>query len=124
MPAPEGLETLSAETWDREVLRSTLPVVVIFWADWCVPCHIEAPALEDAARASAGHIRFGAVSFDDNAALAERYDVRGLPAVLVVRDGDVCVKRIGLMGRKELRRMLEACGPVSPSPSAARAVRR
>ncbi len=109
MPAPEGLETLSAATWDADVLRSKLPVVVVFWAEWCVPCHIAAPALEDAARASAGRLRFGAVSYDENAELAERYDVRGLPAVLVMRDGDVCLKRIGLMGRKELRGMLEAC---------------
>ena len=111
MPAPEGLETLSAATWDADVLRSKLPVVVVFWAEWCVPCHIAAPALEDAARAAAGRLRFGAVSYDENAELAERYDVRGLPAVLVMRDGDVCLKRIGLMGRRELRRMLEACVP-------------
>ena len=108
MPAPEGLETLSAENWD-EVLRSKLPVVVVFWAEWCVPCQIAAPALADAARASRGRLRFGAVSYDDEPALAERYDVRGLPSVLVLRDGEVCVRRVGLMGRAELRRMIEAC---------------
>ena len=84
-------------------------MVVGFWADWCVPCRIAGPAMEDAARASRGRLRFGSVSYDDNPALAERYDVRGLPTVLVVRDGEVCVRRVGLMGRRELRRMLEAC---------------
>ena len=49
------------------------------------------------------------MSYDDDPALAERYDVRGLPTVLVLRDGEVCVRRVGLMGRKELRRMLETC---------------
>lgn len=109
MPAPEGLETLSAGSWDAEVLRSRVPVVVVFWADWCVPCRIFAPAIEDAVRASAGRLRFGAVSYDDDRELAERYDVRGLPSVLVLRDGEVCVRRVGLMGRTELRRMLDAC---------------
>lgn len=115
MPAPAGLETFTAENWDREVLGSKLPVVVAFWADWCVPCRIAAPAMEDAALASAGRLRFGAVSYDDNVALARRYDVRGLPTVLVMRDGEVCVRRVGLMGRRELRRMLDDCAP-SPSP--------
>jgi thioredoxin 1 len=109
VPAPEGLEIFTAENWDREVLGSNVPVVVGFWADWCVPCHIAAPALEDAARAAQGRLRFGAVAYDENVELADRYDVRGLPAVLVIRNGEVCVRRIGLMGRKELRRMLDAC---------------
>jgi thioredoxin 1 len=109
VPAPEGLETFTTENWDREVLRSKLPVVVNFWAEWCVPCHIAAPALADAARAAKGRMRFGSVSYDENAALADRYDVRGLPTVLVVRAGEVCVRRVGLMGRTELRRMLDAC---------------
>ena len=111
MPAPAGLETFTAENWDREVLQSKLPVVVGFWADWCVPCRIAAPAMEDAARASVGRLRFGAVSYDDNVDLARRYDVRGLPTVLVMRDGEVCVRRVGLMGRRELRRMLDHCAP-------------
>ena len=109
MPAPEGLETFTAENWDREVLKSKLPVVVGFWAEWCVPCHIATPAMEDAARAAQGRMRFGAVNYDENVGLADRYDVRGLPTVLVMRSGDVCVRRVGLMGRKELRRMLDAC---------------
>ena len=109
MPAPAGLETFTAENWDREVLQSKIPVVVGFWAEWCVPCRIAAPAMEDAARASAGRLRFGAVSYDEEVALARRYDVRGLPTVLVMREGEVCVRRVGLMGRRELRRMLDAC---------------
>ena len=108
MPAPEGLETFTEASWDREVLRSKLPVVVGFWADWCVPCHMASPAMEEAARASAGRLRFGVVDYDENVALAERYNVRGLPTVLVVRDGDVRVRKVGLMGRKELRRLLES----------------
>jgi thioredoxin 1 len=109
LPVPEGLETFTAENWEREVLRSRVPVVVGFWAEWCVPCQIAAPAMEEAARAERGGKRFGLVVYDDEPALAERYEVRGLPTVLVIRDGAVCVRRVGLMGRKELRRMLAGC---------------
>lgn len=109
MPAPAGLENVTADGWDRDVLQSAVPVVVGFWAEWCVPCRIAAPAIEDAARASRGRMRFAAVHYDENAALAERYDVRGLPTILVIKGGEVCVRRVGLMGRQELRRMLETC---------------
>ena len=109
MPVPEGLETFTAASWEREVLGSKVPVVVGFWADWCVPCHIAAPAMEEAARAAAGGKRFGVVLYDDEPALAERYEVRGLPTLLVIRDGAVCIRRVGLMGRRELRRMLDCC---------------
>jgi thioredoxin 1 len=107
----EGLETFDAASWDREVLASALPVVVAFWAEWCVPCRIAAPAMEDAARAARGRTRFGTVQYDANVDLAARYDVRGLPTVLVVKNGEVCVRRVGLMGRRDLRRMLETCAP-------------
>ena len=109
MTVPDGLETFSAANWDAEVLRSSLPVIVGFWAEWNVPCRMAAPALVDAARKLSGRMRVGVVDYDADAALAERYDVKGLPTVLVVKAGEVCVRRVGLMGRAELRRMLESC---------------
>ena len=109
MPVPDGLEIFTAASWDREVLQSKVPVVVGFWAEWCVPCHIAAPAMAEAARAARGRTRFGVVAYDDEPDLAARYEVRGLPTVLVIRDGDVCVRRVGLLGRRALRTMLDAC---------------
>jgi thioredoxin 1 len=84
-------------------------VVVAFWADWNVPCRIAAPAMEEAARRTAGRVRFGIVAYDDNPGLAERYEVRGLPTYLVFRNGEVCERRVGLMGRRELARIVESC---------------
>ncbi len=91
------------------MLRSRLPVVAVFQAEWNVPCRIAMPAVEEAAGKTAGRVRVGVVSYDDNPALAARYDVRGLPTWLVIRDGEVCQRRVGLMGRAELQRMLDAC---------------
>ena len=109
MTVPDGLETFSAGNWDAEVLRSTLPVVVGFWAEWNVPCRMAAPAMAEAARKLSGRMRVGVVDYDRDGDLAERYEVKGLPTVLVVKDGAVCVRRVGLMGRAELRRMLDDC---------------
>ena len=109
MTVPDGLETFSASNWDAEVLRSKVPVVVGFWAEWNVPCRMSAPAMVDAARKLAGRLRVGVVDYDRDGALAERYEVKGLPTVIVIREGEVCVRRVGLMGRAELRRMLETC---------------
>jgi thioredoxin len=106
---PDGLETFSAANWDAEVLRSKVPVVVGFWAEWNVPCRMAAPAMTDAARKLAGRMRVGVVDYDRDGALAERYEVKGLPTVLVIREGEVCVRRVGLMGRAELRRMIDDC---------------
>ena len=109
MTVPDGLETFTAANWDAEVLRSKLPVVVAFWAEWNVPCRMAAPAMAEAARNLSGRLRIGIVDYDRDGALAERYEVKGLPTVLVFRGGEVCVRRVGLMGRAEFRRMLDAC---------------
>ena len=84
-------------------------MVVAFWADWNVPCRIASPAMEEAARRTEGRVRFGIVSYDDNPGLASRYEVLGLPTYLVFKNGELCERRVGLMGRRELRHMLETC---------------
>ena len=83
--------------------------MVGFWAEWNVPCRMAAPAMAEAARKLAGRVRVGVVDYDRDGALAERYEVKGLPTVLVFKGGEVCVRRVGLMGRAELRRMLDDC---------------
>jgi len=93
------VETFTDANWDGEVVASALPVVVGFWAEWCVPCHMAAPALESAELQHRGRLRFGLVNFDDNPRLVERYAVRGLPTVLLMKDGRPADRRVGLMGR-------------------------
>jgi len=81
---------------------SPLPVVVGFWAEWCVPCHMAAPALESAEQLHRGKLRFGLVNFDENPRLVERYGVQGLPTILLMKDGRPADRRVGLMGRAAL----------------------
>ena len=100
------MESFSDANWDVEVLGSRLPVVVGFWAEWCVPSRMAAPALESAEHQHRGRLRFGLVTYDENPGLAERYGVQGLPTLLVVKDGRPAERRVGLMGRAALQDLL------------------
>lgn len=107
MDLPAGVEVFEERDWDGGVLPSPVPVVVGFWAEWCIPCHLAAPALAEAARQFRKRLRFGLVNVDENPGLARRYEVRGLPTVIVLKGGQPHQRRAGLMGRERLRSFLE-----------------
>ncbi len=109
MKLPDGVVVLREADWERQVLSSPDTVIVGFWAEWCIPCHMAAPALASAAPHYRGRARFGVVNVDEEPGLAKRYDVKGLPTVLVVKRGEVCQRRVGLMGRERLRGVVDAC---------------
>ena len=100
------METFTESNWESDVLRSPVPVVVGFWAEWCVPSRMAAPALETAEVLHRGKLRFGLVQYDDNPRLVERYAVQGLPTLMVVKDGRPAERRVGLMGRAALQDLL------------------
>ena len=107
MELPEGVVVLHEPDWERQVLSSRKPVIVGFWAEWCVPCHMAGPALEAAAQHYRGRVRFGVVNVDEEPALARRYSVKGLPTLLVVKDGEESQRRVGLMGRERIRGVID-----------------
>jgi putative thioredoxin len=87
---PEPIQVTDADFEQRVVERSAaLPVLVDFWADWCQPCHMLAPVIEDAVAAHEGKIELAKLDVDSNQATAARYGVRGLPTVKAFRDGRV-----------------------------------
>lgn len=80
---------VTGETFEQEVLRSPLPVVVDFWADWCVPCRMVTPVLEELAVTYAGRLRFVAVDTEAEAELARRYGVLSIPTLYVFHEGEL-----------------------------------
>jgi thioredoxin 1 len=99
---------LTDENFEAAVLRSKEPVLVDFWASWCQPCRMIAPFVEEAAEQFAGRARVGKLDVDQNAAVAERYGINGIPTLLVFKDGRVVEQRVGALSKAEIFRLLES----------------
>ncbi|HWB57888.1 MAG TPA: thioredoxin [Chthoniobacteraceae bacterium] len=81
--------TVTESNFDQEVLKSNLPVVVDFWATWCVPCKMIAPILDEVANEKVGSVKIGKVDVEDNPQLAARFGIRGVPTLLFFKNGEV-----------------------------------
>jgi thioredoxin 1 len=98
--------TLTQANFDHEVLASDVPVVVDYWAPWCGPCRMLGPVIEQIAEDRAGSIKVGKVNVDDEPALAERAGVRGIPYVVLYRDGEPAAQAIGAQPQAALEQAL------------------
>ena len=88
--------TLTEENFQSEVLESTDPVLVDFWAEWCGPCQALAPVIEEVAVDFEGRAKVGKLDVDDNATIAMEYDIRSIPTLLFFKDGQVVDQAIGI----------------------------
>jgi thioredoxin 1 len=105
-----GLNTLilSDATFENDVLKADVPVLVDFWAEWCGPCRMMAPTLDAVAADYAGRVKVGKVNVDDNGEVAMRYSIRGIPTLLLFKGGQVIDQRVGVVGKSEVQKMLDA----------------
>jgi thioredoxin 1 len=108
--------TLTQANFDAEVLASDVPVVVDYWAPWCGPCRMLGPVIEQIASERAGTVKVGKVNVDDEPALADRAGVRGIPYVVLYRDGQVAAQAIGAQPKPALE---QALGLTAPAAQAA-----
>jgi thioredoxin 1 len=103
--ATETIEATEA-TFEDEVLRSDKPVLVDFWADWCGPCHLVAPVLNEIATERAGELRLVKVNIDEHPGLAQRYGVMSIPTMILFRGGQPAAAALGAQPRRALERAL------------------
>jgi thioredoxin 1 len=94
--------------FETEVLKSTQPVLVDFWAEWCGPCKAIAPVLDEIAVEQAGRARIAKINVDENPGLASRYGIRSIPTLLFFSNGDVRDQLIGVAGKKTILSKLES----------------
>jgi thioredoxin len=103
-----GANTLSFsdDTFDQDVLQAEVPVLVDFWATWCGPCRVMAPVIDDIATEYAGKAKVGKLDVDQNPSAASRYQVRGIPTLLLFKNGQVVEQVVGAVGKDKVSAML------------------
>ena len=104
----EGILTLSDATFDEQVGASSTPVLVDFWAEWCGPCKMIAPVLEEIAKDQEGRLTIAKLNIGDNPDIARRFDVMSIPTLLLFKDGELVQRTVGAKGKMQLMSELES----------------
>jgi thioredoxin 1 len=94
--------------FERDVLKASGPVLVDFWAEWCGPCKMIAPALEELAKDMAGKVAVAKVNIDDNPETPRRYGVRGIPTLMLFKNGQVAGTKIGALPKNALYQWVQS----------------
>jgi thioredoxin 1 len=104
----ENVSTLSTATFDEEIAGAGEPILVDFWAEWCGPCKMIAPVLDEIADEHAGKIKIAKLNVDDNPDIARRFDVMSIPTMIVFKDGQPDKRMVGAKGKGQLLQELSA----------------
>jgi thioredoxin 1 len=98
---------LTDENFEAEVLQSKLPVLVDFWAEWCGPCKMIAPILDAVAEEYAGKLKVTKLNVDNSDEMPAKYGVRGIPTLLILRDGEVVATKVGALTKTQLTALID-----------------
>ncbi len=99
---------LTDDSFDAKVIKSESPVLVDFWADWCGPCKMITPLLDEIADKYEGRLTVAKLNIDENTATAPKYNIRGIPALLLFKEGKVHASRVGALSKSQLTEFLDS----------------
>ncbi len=104
----ERIVHVTDESFEREVLKSSEPVLVDYWADWCGPCKMIAPVLDQIAEEYAGKIRVAKLDIDKNPNTPPRYGIRGIPTLMLFKGGEVEATKVGAVSKSQLTAFIDS----------------
>lgn len=105
--AAANIVVLNTGNFSTEVLKSATPVLVDFWAEWCGPCKMIAPVLDELAGEYDGRVKIGKVNIDEDQGLASQYGVRAIPTLLIFKNGEVAEQIVGMRSKRDLKSSLD-----------------
>ena len=118
--AGKNVVTLSDSSFDTEVLQSATPVMVDFWAEWCGPCKMLGPTIDQLADEYQGKVKIAKLNVDDNSSTASRFGIRGIPALLIFQGGQVKEQLVGALPKANISKALDKyVGVAAPDQVAA-----
>ena len=104
----EKIVHLTDDSFENEVLKSGEPVLVDYWAEWCGPCKMIAPVLDEIAEEYAGKLKVGKLNIDDNPNTPPRYGIRGIPTLMLFKDGEVEATKVGAVSKSQLTAFIDS----------------
>ena len=103
----ENMMTFTDDEFDAQVVNSDILTMVDFWADWCAPCKMIAPAVEALADENAGRLKVGKLNVDEQPKMASRFGIRGIPTLLLFKGGEVVEQIVGVRSKKDIQKMID-----------------
>jgi thioredoxin 1 len=103
----DSIKHVSDASFTGDVLQSDLPVLVDYWAEWCGPCKMVAPLLDEAAAQYQGRLKIAKLNVDENPNSAAQYGIRGIPTLMLFKDGKVATTKVGALSRTQLQAFLD-----------------
>lgn len=104
----EHITHLSDASFEQDVLQSQLPVLVDYWAEWCGPCKMIAPILDEISKEYAGRLKIGKLNIDDNQQTPPKYGIRGIPTLMLFKNGNVEATKVGALSKSQLTAFIDS----------------
>ncbi len=103
----ENMHEFTESNFEAEVLKAEKPVLIDFWAEWCVPCKMIAPAVEEIANDNGDFLKVGKVNVDNNPGIASKYGIRSIPTLLIFKGGEVAQKMVGAVSKETIQEFVD-----------------
>ncbi|HUW25265.1 MAG: thioredoxin [Gallionellales bacterium GWE2_58_10] len=104
----EHIQYVSDATFDAEVLQSPLPVLVDYWAEWCGPCRMIAPILDEIAKEYAGRLNVAKLNVDENQQTPQKFGIRGIPTLMLFKNGNIEATKVGALSKSQLTAFIDS----------------